>query len=84
VCQTIPGRVIQVQGDQAEIQTDGYTGWFNISTQPDVKKDDYVLTHADVVVSIIGESEAHRIEEVNRQARQTRGGGTAGASGTTP
>jgi hydrogenase assembly chaperone HypC/HupF len=84
MCQTIPGRVIQVQGGQAEVETDGYTGWFTIAAQPTVQKDDYVLTHADLVLSVISKDEARRLTELNRQARQSGDSGDSGAGGTTP
>jgi hydrogenase assembly chaperone HypC/HupF len=84
MCQTIPGRVIQVQDGQAEVETDGYTGWFNTGAQPGVKPDDWVLTHADLVVSIISEAEAQRLQQSIRDARQARDAGSAGggASGS--
>jgi hydrogenase assembly chaperone HypC/HupF len=84
MCQTIPGRVILVQGDQAEVETDGYTGWFTIATQPTVQKDDYVLTHADLVLSVISEAEARRLTELNREARQSGDPGGSGPGGMTP
>jgi hydrogenase assembly chaperone HypC/HupF len=85
MCQTIPGRVIQVQGGRAEVETDGYTGWFDTTAQPSVKPDDYVITHADLVVGIVSEAEARQLQEANRQARQARDTGSApGTSGSSP
>ena len=76
MCQTIPGRVTQIKGNQAEVETEGYTGWFSVAAVPDVKTGDYVLTHADLVVSVISQAEAQRLQQ---EIRDTRAGGASGA-----
>lgn len=67
MCMSIPGRVTQVKGAMAEVEQDGRTAWFNALTQPDVKVGDYVLTHANLIVSIVSEEEAQRILEAARE-----------------
>ncbi len=78
MCTTIPGRVTQVQGAMAEVETTGNKAWFNALAQPDVKVGDYVLTHANLIVSIISADEAQRmfdtIREMEARAREEDGG----------
>lgn len=79
MCTTIPGRVTAVNGAMAEVETEGRRTWFNALAQPDVKVGDYVLTHANLIVSIISQEEAQRmfdaIREVEERAREEDGGG---------
>jgi hydrogenase assembly chaperone HypC/HupF len=63
MCLTIPGRVTQVQGAMAEVESGGQREWYNALAQPDVKVDDYVLTHANLIVAIISQEEAQRMQE---------------------
>ncbi len=78
MCTTIPGQVTQVQGAMAEVETNGNKAWFNALAQPDVKVGDYVLTHANLIVSIISAEEAQRmfdtISEMEARAREEDGG----------
>jgi hydrogenase assembly chaperone HypC/HupF len=67
MCLTIPGRVIQVQGALAEVDSQGRRDWYNALAQPDVKVSDYVLTHANLIVAIISDDEAHQMEEAARE-----------------
>ncbi len=79
MCTTIPGRVTQAQGAMAEVETSGRKAWFNALAQPDLKVGDYVLTHANLIVSIISEEEAQRmfeaLRELEERAREEDGGG---------
>jgi len=82
MCVSIPGRVTAVQGPMAEVESGGRRAWFNALAQPDVKVGDYVLTHANLIVSIISAEEAQRmleaareLEERMREEEEKRGGG---------
>lgn len=70
MCMSIPGRVTQLNGALAEVEQEGRTAWFNALTQPDVQVGDYVLTHANLIVSIISEEEAQRILETAREMQE--------------
>jgi len=78
MCTTIPGKVTQARGAMAEVETNGHTAWFNALAQPDLKVGDYVLTHANLIVSIISEEEAQRmfdtIREMEERTREEDGG----------
>jgi hydrogenase expression/formation protein HypC len=67
MCVSIPGRVTAVQGAMAEVESDGRRAWFNALAQPEVKVGDYVLTHANLIVSIISEEEAERMFDAARE-----------------
>jgi hydrogenase assembly chaperone HypC/HupF len=79
MCTTIPGKVSQVQGAMAEVETEGRTAWYNALAQPHVKVGDYVLTHANLIVSIISAEEAQRmfdtIREMEERTREEDGDG---------
>ena len=87
MCLTIPGRVTKVNGAMAEVETEGRTEWFNALAQPDVKVGDYVLTHANLIVSIISEEEALRMRQAAQEAQdlldaEDAGGEEGGGGGT--
>jgi hydrogenase expression/formation protein HypC len=91
MCLTIPGRVTQVQGAMAEVETEGQTAWFNALMRPEVQVGDYVLTHANLIVAIISEAEAQQMLQAARELadaaeqerRQEREQGESGGSGGT-
>ncbi len=70
MCTSIPGRVTQVNGAMAEVEQEGRKAWFNALAQPDVQVGDYVLTHANLIVAIISEEEALRMQEAVREVRE--------------
>jgi hydrogenase maturation factor len=59
--------VTQVQGAMAEVESRGQRDWYNALAQPDVKVGDYVLTHANLIIAIISEAEAQRMEEATQE-----------------
>jgi hydrogenase assembly chaperone HypC/HupF len=63
MCLSTPGRVTQVQGSMAEIEIAGHKAWYNALSRPEVQVGDYVLTYANMIVDIISEEEAHRIQQ---------------------
>ena len=82
MCLTVPGLVTQVQGPMAEVQSGEQHEWFNALAQPDVKVGDYVLTHANLIVAIISEEEAMRmqdaLDEVERKLQEEEDAATTG------
>ncbi len=71
MCLSVPGRVTQVQGPMAEVEEDaGSKAWYNALPQPDVKVGDYVLTHANLIVVIISETEALEMMQAYREAEE--------------
>ncbi len=61
MCISVPGRVISVKGALAEVQFADRTAWLNAMAQPDVQVGDYVLAHANLIISIIDAEEAQQI-----------------------
>jgi hydrogenase maturation factor len=58
----MPGRVLRREGSMVEVETGGVTRWHSTLARPDVKTGDRVLTHANLVLSILSESEADEME----------------------
>jgi hydrogenase expression/formation protein HypC len=72
MCLGVPGRVIHwIDRDalfaRATVEFDGITKDCHMACVPDVKVGEYVIVHAGVAISVIEETEAHRIfEELQR------------------
>lgn len=45
-----------------EVETGGVIRWYSALARPEVKAGDQVLTHANLVLSILSESEAEEME----------------------
>ncbi len=84
MCMSIPGRVTQLNGALAEVEQEGRKAWFNALTQPDVQVGDYVLTHANLIVSIISEEEAQRILQAAREVQELLDAEALGHGAITP
>jgi hydrogenase expression/formation protein HypC len=69
MCITIPGKVTRVDGPLAEVEIEGRMLQCNALSQPDVKVGDYVLVHANLIVSIISEEEAQRMIEAHQEVQ---------------
>jgi hydrogenase assembly chaperone HypC/HupF len=62
VCLSMPGRVLRREGPMVEVETGGVTRWHSALACPEVKAGDRVLTHANLVLSILSEPEADEME----------------------
>lgn len=58
----MPGRVLRREGSMVEVETGGVTRWHSALARPEVQAGDRVLTHANLVLSILCESEADEME----------------------
>lgn len=63
MCLTAPGRVTQIWGAMAEIETEGRREWYNALAQPEVRIGDFVLTHANLIVAIVSQEDAQSMQE---------------------
>jgi hydrogenase assembly chaperone HypC/HupF len=61
MCISVPGRVTAIDGALAEVQFADRTARFSTLAQPDVQVGDYVLAHANLIISIIDAEEAQQI-----------------------
>ncbi|MGM0510609.1 MAG: HypC/HybG/HupF family hydrogenase formation chaperone [Thermoplasmatota archaeon] len=57
MCLAVPGRVIEINGDNAEIDFGGITRKANISLV-EAEKGDYVIVHAGYAIQLLDEEEA--------------------------
>lgn len=58
MCVSIPGRVMAIEGRQAEIDVLGASRKVSTLMVPEVKVGDYVLTSAGMIVTVLDEDEA--------------------------
>jgi hydrogenase assembly chaperone HypC/HupF len=70
MCLSTPGRVTQLNGALAEVETEGRIGWYNALPQPDVQVGDYVLTHANLVVARLDPEEARQMFAALEETRR--------------
>ena len=65
MCLAIPGKVLEIQGDDplmrtGRVQFGGIVKEINLAYTPDVEIDQYVLVHVGFAISIVDEAEARR------------------------
>lgn len=63
MCLAVPGRVLDIQGDDPFLRTgrvsfNGVIKHVSLTCAPDAKIGDYVLVHVGVAISVIDEKEA--------------------------
>ena len=58
----MPGRVLRREGPMVEVETGGVTRWHSTLARPEVKAGDRVLTHANLVLSILSAAEADEMD----------------------
>ncbi len=61
MCIELPGRVTALNAALAEVESEGERRWYNALAQPDVQVGDWVTTHANMIVAILTEHEAHEM-----------------------
>lgn len=71
MCLAIPGRLIEVNGEDIErtgkVDFDGVTSQVSLAFVPEANAGDYVIVHAGVAISRIDESEARLVFEYLRK-----------------
>jgi hydrogenase expression/formation protein HypC len=68
MCLAIPGRVLSTAGDEplmrtARVDFGGIVKEINLAYTPEAAVGDYVLVHVGFALTVIDESEAHRVFE---------------------
>ena len=58
MCLAIPTRIIDIEGERAEVEIGGVKRTISLALTPDAQKGDYVLLHTGFAISIIDEEEA--------------------------
>lgn len=62
MCLSLPGRVMQIDGPRAMVETAGQERWCNALMYPDLVVGDRVLLHAGLIIEIVSEEHAREIE----------------------
>lgn len=58
MCLGVTARVIQIDGQKAEVEFDGVTQTISIAMTPEVKIGEYVMIHAGFAISVIDQAQA--------------------------
>lgn len=58
MCLSMPGRVLRRDGTMVEVQAGDQVRWFSALARPEVRTGDWVLTHANLVLTILTSDEA--------------------------
>ena len=66
MCLGIPGQVVSIAGDEpltrtAKVRFGGVVKNVNLAYAPEASIGDYVIVHVGFAISILNESEAHRV-----------------------
>jgi hydrogenase maturation factor len=70
MCLSTPGRVTQLNGALAEVESEGRRGWYNALPQPDIQVGDYVLIHANLIVARLEPEEAQQMVAALEETRR--------------
>lgn len=62
MCLSRRGRVLRRRGRMVEVDMGGQVRWFSALARPELRTDDRVLTHANLVLTNLTEDEAGEIE----------------------
>jgi hydrogenase maturation factor len=58
MCLSRPGRVLRRAGTVVEVRTGDQVRWYSSLARPEVRTGDWVLTHANLVLTILTPDEA--------------------------
>lgn len=58
MCLAVPARVIEIDGDQAEVEIGGIIRTASLALCPPVRVGEYVLLHAGFAIQVVNEEEA--------------------------
>ena len=61
MCQAIPRRVLQVDGERVEIDLDGQPTWIHSVLLPDLQVGEYVLVYAGQALERMSDAEAREL-----------------------
>lgn len=69
MCLAIPGKIINIDGEMAEIEISGIIRKASLQLVPEAKVGDYALIHAGFAIEILNEDEAREtlalLESIN-------------------
>jgi hydrogenase expression/formation protein HypC len=72
MCLAIPGKILTISGDEpfarcGRVSFGGIVKEVNLAFVPEAKAGDYVVVHVGFAISILDESEAHRVFDYLRE-----------------
>ncbi len=67
MCLAVPGKVISISGDYAQVDFDGVQKKVCVSLLPDLKTNEYVIVHTGYAIEKLDQKEAEKTLELFRQ-----------------
>ena len=58
MCLAVPGKIISIKGDAAEVDFGGTRRTISVELVPAARKNDYVLAHAGFAIQLLDEKDA--------------------------
>lgn len=72
MCIGLPGKVVEIKGNQAKVKQQDHSHWVDTSTlQKKVEVGDYLLTYLDAAINKVSAKEATEIFELMNSAGDT-------------
>jgi hydrogenase assembly chaperone HypC/HupF len=63
MCVSRPGHVVRREGTMVQVDTGGQLRWYSALARPEARTGDWVLTHANLVLTILTEDEAAELAD---------------------
>ncbi|HHT87090.1 MAG TPA: HypC/HybG/HupF family hydrogenase formation chaperone [Clostridiales bacterium] len=70
MCIAVPGRIVNIEADEAHIDYGGVSKKASIRLKPDAKIGDCVLVHAGFVIEVLDETLADDVEQAFREIQE--------------
>jgi len=70
MCLSIPGKVLSIEGDKAQVAIQGNKVEVSLQLLEEVKVDDYVLVHVGFALETISDEEAQEMLAVLKELKQ--------------
>jgi hydrogenase expression/formation protein HypC len=67
MCLAVPMKIIEIKGEEAVVELEGFQKEINISLMEDIKIGEYVMVHAGFAIQRIDASEIEETLEVLRE-----------------
>jgi hydrogenase expression/formation protein HypC len=70
MCLGLPAKVVNIDGNNAEVETMGVVNKVSIDLLENVKVGDYVLVHAGCAIQVVDEDEAAKTIDIFNEIRE--------------
>ena len=74
MCLAVPGKILSLKNNNAEVDFSGVRRAVSLDLVPDAKKNDYVLVHAGFAIQVLDPKEAEETLKLFKEIYATTGG----------